>query len=176
VKGRFTQAIKDVVISEEGWGDKHFKTIAAAYARAPHFRAYRDVVEELYRGSTQDRLSDVNRRFIDAFAGLLGIRTRVSWSMDYVLPEGRVERLVALCQQSGATAYLSGPAAKDYIDPALFAGAGIELSYMDYEGYPEYQQLYQPFTHHVSVIDLIFSVGPAAPEYLARSGKPAVAS
>ena len=176
VKGLFTQAIKDVEISDASWGDKHFKTIAAAYARAPYFREYRDMLEELYRGSRSLRLSEANRRFIDAFAGLLGIRTKVSWSMDYVLPEGRVERLVALCQQAGATAYLSGPAAKDYIDPALFADAGIDLSYMDYGGYPEYPQLYPPVTHHVSVIDLIFSVGSAAPEYLERAGKPAVTS
>lgn len=175
VKGRFTQAIKDVTISDAAWAEKHFKTIAAAYARAPYFREYRELVEDLYRGSTSARLSDVNRRFIDAFAQLLGVRTKITWSMDYVLPEGRVERLVALCRQAGADAYLSGPAAKDYIDPKLFTDAGIELSYIDYSGYPEYPQLHPPFTHHVSLIDLIFSVGPAAPEYLERTGKPAVA-
>ena len=176
VKGLFTQAIKDVLISEPGWGDKHFKTIAAAYARAPHFRAYRDMVEELYRGAPSLRLSDVNRRFIEAFAQVLGVRTKLSWSMDYALPEGRVERLVALCQQAGATAYLSGPAARDYIDPTLFADAGIDLSYIEYSGYAEYPQLYPPFTHHVSVIDLIFNVGPDARQYLERTGNPAVAS
>ena len=174
VKGRFTQAIKDVVISDAEWGEKHFKAVTAAYARAPYFRTYRDLLEDLYRGSTSPRLSDVNRRFIDAFANLLGIRTKLSWSMDYTLPDGRVERLVSLCQQAGATAYLSGPAAKDYIDPKLFADAGIELSYIDYSGYPEYLQLFPPFTHHVSVIDLIVSVGPAAPQYLERAGDPAV--
>src|SRR5499427_8327480 len=109
VKGHFTQAIKDVAISDMGWAEKHFKTIAAAYARAPYFRTYRDVIEDLYRGSTVTRLSDANRRFIDAFAALLGIRATISWSMDYELPEGRVERLVALCRQARATAYLSGP-------------------------------------------------------------------
>jgi hypothetical protein len=165
-----------VLISEPGWGDKHFKTIAAAYARAPHFRAYRDMVEELYRGAPSLRLSDVNRRFIEAFAQVLGVRTKLSWSMDYALPEGRVERLVALCQQAGATAYLSGPAARDYIDPTLFADAGIDLSYIEYSGYAEYPQLYPPFTHHVSVIDLIFNVGPDARQYLERTGNPAVVS
>jgi len=176
VKGLFTQAIKDVVISDAAWGEKHFKTLTAAYARAPHFPAYRDVIEGLYRGATSRHLSDVNRRFIEAFAKLLGIRTKLSSSMDYELPGGRVERLVSLCQQAGATAYLSGPTAKDYIEPKLFADASIHLSYMDYSGYPEYPQLYPPFTHHVSLIDLIFNVGPAAPQYLERAGNPAVAS
>ncbi len=175
VKGRFTQSIKDVEISDAEWGEKHFKTIAAAYARAPYFHVYREMLEELYRGSTSTRLSDVNRRFVEAFAGLLGIRTKLSWSMDYVLPEGRVERLVALCKQAHASRYVSGPAAREYIAPDLFAAAGVELSYMDYSGYPEYPQLYPPFTHHVSVIDLLVSVGPAAPDYLSRSGNAALA-
>jgi hypothetical protein len=164
VKGKFTQAIKDVCISERSWNDQHFKTIAAAYARAPHFREYRGQIEELYRGASSPRLSDVNRWFIDGLAKILGVTTKVSWSMDYELPEGRVERLVALCRQAGATSYLSGPSARDYIeqDAHLFADAGIPVDYIDYSGYPEYAQLYPPFEHHVSVIDLILNAGRAA--------------
>jgi hypothetical protein len=173
VKGKFTQAIKDTTVSDAGWAGKHFKAIASAYARAPYFEMYRDTVSELYVGATSERLSEVNRRFIEAFARLLGIQTTITSSMDYTLPDGRVERLVSLCLQAGATAYLSGPAARDYIDPQRFADAGIELSYMDYSGYPEYPQLYPPFTHNVSVLDLLFSVGPAAPQYLTRAGQTA---
>jgi len=170
VKGKFTQAIKDVCVNDRSWNDRHFKTIAAAYARAPHFREYRDTLEELYRGATSARLSDINRRFIEGLAKMLGIHTKLSWSMDYELPDGRVERLVALCRQAGATSYLSGPAAREYIgkDARLFADAGIEVSYIDYSGYPEYPQLYPPFVHQVSVIDLIVHMGPSAVECLAQ--------
>ena len=95
---------------------------------------------------------------------MLGIATKLSWSMDYELPEGRVERLVALCRQSCATLYLSGPSAREYIehDTQLFAEAGIEVAYIDYSRYPEYPQLYPPFEHHVSVIDLILNAGASA--------------
>jgi hypothetical protein len=164
VKGKFTQAIKDVCISDPSWSVQHFKTIAAAYARAPRFGQYRDTLEDLYRGATSCRLSDVNRRFIEGLAAILGITTKLSSSMDYELPDGRVERLVALCRQAGATFYLSGPSAKDYIeqDARLFSDAGIEVGYIDYSRYPEYPQLYPPFEHHVSVIDLILNAGPEA--------------
>jgi WbqC-like protein family len=164
VKGKFTQAIKDVSISDPSWSTQHFKTIAAAYARAPRFQEYRAVLEDLYRGATPSRLSDVNRRFIEGLAKILGIGTKLSWSMDYELPEGRVERLVALCRQAGATSYLSGPSAREYIerDAGLFAEAGIEVGYIDYSSYPEYPQLHPPFEHHVSVIDLILNAGPEA--------------
>jgi hypothetical protein len=164
VKGKFTQAVKDVCISDPSWAAQHFKTIAAVYARAPRFQEYRGRIEDLYRGATSTQLSAVNRRFIEGLADILGITTKLSWSMDYELPEGRVERLVALCKQAGATSYLSGPSARDYIaqDARLFADAGIEVGYIDYSSYPEYPQLYPPFEHHVSVIDLIVNAGPEA--------------
>jgi len=37
---------------------------------------------------------------------------------------------------------------------------------MDYSGYPEYNQLYPPFEHAVSIIDLIFNEGSQAPKYM----------
>lgn len=162
VKGQYDQPIKDVRISDPRWADRHFKTIASSYARAPHFRDYRDAVEDLYRGSTSSRLSEINGRFLAAIARLLGITTRLSTSMDYQLPRGRVERLLGLCLQAGATTYVSGPSARGYLDAAAFAAAGIEVAYMDYSGYPEYTQLHPPFTHQVSILDVLLSTGPNA--------------
>jgi hypothetical protein len=78
--------------------------------------------------------------------------------------------LIQICKQAGATYYLSGPSAKGYIDEDLFRKEGIILDYMDYSGYPEYRQLYQPFEHAVSVIDLIFSEGPAASQFMKSFG------
>jgi hypothetical protein len=37
---------------------------------------------------------------------------------------------------------------------------------MDYSGYPEYEQLYPPFEHAVSIVDLIFNVGPGARDFM----------
>jgi hypothetical protein len=166
VKGKYTQLIKDVRICDAQWADRHFKTIAASYARAPYFNTYRDALEEMYRGARSAHLSEINRRLLETLCGLLGISTRLTWSMDYELRGDKVERLISLCRQAGATAYLSGPAARDYIDPATFAAAGITLDYMDYDGYPEYPQLHPPFAHGVSIIDLLVSVGPAALDYM----------
>jgi hypothetical protein len=86
--------------------------------------------------------------------------------MDYALVGGKTERLVGICKQAGATTYLSGPSARGYIDPAPFRDAGVELVYFEYDGYPEYPQLFPPFEHRVSVLDLIFNAGPDAPRYM----------
>jgi hypothetical protein len=101
-----------------------------------------------------------------AICDVLGIRTRLSWSMDYELASGRTERLAGICAQAGADTYISGPAARAYIDPATFEAAHVKLVYFDYAGYPEYAQLHPPFDHHVSVLDLIFNQGPDATRYM----------
>ena len=72
---------------------------------------------------------------------------------------------MAVCRALGATEYLSGPSARDYIEPEKFAAAGIELQYIDYR-YPEYPQLYPPFDPYVTILDLLFMTGPAAPRFI----------
>jgi len=58
---------------------------------------------------------------------------------------------------------LSGPSAKNYIDPRLFEEEGIALEYKSY-CYPEYPQIYL-FEHGVSVLDLLFNCGPESRKY-----------
>jgi hypothetical protein len=166
VKGKYFQAIRETVVSEPDWNKKHWETIRHSYAKAPYFAEYRELFEDLYLGATDPYLSQINHRFITGINQVLGIDTAITWSMDYRLADGKTERLVDLCRQAGGTEYISGPAAKDYIEDALFEEAGIKLSWMDYSGYQEYPQMTEPFDHYVSVIDLIFNCGPAAPHYM----------
>lgn len=165
-KGNYHQPIKDMLVSDPNWCFEHWKTIKHHYARAKWFSKYAGALEELYRGTTERRLSEINHRFLTAMCGLLGIETRITWSMDYQLADGKTERLVELCKQAGATEYISGPAAKDYIEANLFAEAGIELRWMDYSEYRQYEQLHGLFEHHVSIIDLIMNEGPDAGKYM----------
>jgi hypothetical protein len=166
VKGKYYLPIREVETDGSSWRESHWRAISHNYARTPYFRAHRETFEQLYLGSRDTLLSHVNNRFLTAVCDLLGIRTRISWSMDYGLVDGKTERLVALCQQLDAAEYLSGPAARGYISEALFAQAGITLRYADYWGYPEYPQLHPPFSHSVSIIDLVFNVGADATRYM----------
>lgn len=167
VKGKYYQKIKDTEVSDPNWNHRHWHAISHNYAKAPYFADYKDKFEELYL--IQDIwLSKINYHFISSICDILGIGTNITWSMDYQIDEGKTERLVSLCQQAGATHYISGPSARDYIDPTLFNMAGIELEYIDYSGYPEYEQLFPPFEHGVSVIDLLFNTGPDTLKYMKK--------
>lgn len=168
-KGEYLALIKDIEVSDTSWGERHWKTIAASYGKAPHFRWFADRFEPLYRDTREPRLSLINRRWLEAACQAMEIPTRLTWSMDYVVAAGKTERLVSICQQAGADIYISGPSARDYIDDAVFRAGGVRLEYFDYAGYPEYPQLHGPFEHAVSVVDLLCQTGPDAPRFLQRS-------
>ncbi|MDB6171454.1 MAG: WbqC-like family protein [Chthoniobacteraceae bacterium] len=162
----FTQRINETRVSELAWGEKHWRTLSLVYAKAPFFTFYKDALEPLYREPKSNYLSRINHAFLCTICGLLGIKTKISWSSDYQLTEGKTERLANLALAANATEYLSGPAARDYIEPAVFEQLGLKLSWMDYSGYPDYPQRHGPFEHGVSVLDLLFNTGPDAPRYM----------
>lgn len=171
VKGKYLQKINQTRVSDPAWRRAHWRTLAQNYARAPHFDAHAARFEALYLGSAEPMLSKINHAFLVSICELLGIRTRITWDTDYPPAEGRTERLVALCRAAGADRYLSGPSARDYIQPELFAQAGIALEYMDYGGYPAYPQLHGAFEHGVTVLDLIFNTGTDAQKYMKFAGR-----
>jgi hypothetical protein len=165
-RGRYLQPINEVTVSDTAWGLRHWKILQASYGRTRFFADYTRVFEPLYREPVSDRLSLVNHSFIAAVCQVLGIQTRITWSTDYHPRQGRTERLVDLCAQAGATEYLSGPSARDYLDLEAFAGAGLTVHFADYSGYRPYEQPYPPFDHAVTILDLLFCTGPAAIDYL----------
>jgi hypothetical protein len=107
----------------------------------------------------------VNHRFLTTICAWLGLRTPIRWASEFDLVDGPTERLLSICRQSGASTYLSGPAAKAYLDVARFAASGIAVEWADYGGYPEYPQLHPPFEHRVSILDLLVHTGSNALQY-----------
>lgn len=164
-KGKYHQSIRDTVIDGDRWASDHWKALAQNYRRAPYFAEVASWVEPLY-GNPWTHLSALNRAFIEAVCTYLGIRTRITNSWDYGLVPGKTERLADLCGQAGAAEYISGPAARDYIDPAVFERAGVRLTWFNYAGYPEYAQLWGTFIHPVSILDLLFNCGPESSRYM----------
>jgi hypothetical protein len=166
VKGKYHQRIDETETEGSRWREQHLRTLTHAYAGAPYLSTYLPLLEELYLGSDETRLSLVNRRFLEALCAELRIETPLTWSTEYSVEGDRSTRLVNLCLAAGATRYLSGPRARAYLDESSFAAAGIEVRYADYSGYPEYPQVHPPFEHEVSVLDLLLCTGPDAPLHL----------
>ena len=166
-KGRYHQRICETRVSDREWASKHWTALRHVYRKAPHFRAYGDHFESLYRQAGEEvYLSQINYLFIRGVCDLLGITTRLTWSMDYPSNFSKTDRLVAICRAASAAQYLSGPSARSYIEPEKFAASGIELSYIDYSDYPKYNQLHGEFQHRVSILDLLFNQGVNARRFM----------
>jgi len=157
----------EVAIANRLWQTKHWKSIQQNYGRCPHFSRYAPFFQEFYLGREWQGLSQINQYLIREIAReFLGIKTEFRDSREYASGGQKLERLLGLVSMAGADRYVSGPAAKDYIDPQRFSDLGVELVWKDYSGYPEYPQRYPPFEHRVSILDLLFNVGPEAPWYI----------
>lgn len=159
--------ICEVTLDDDRWQERHWKSILHSYSRAPHFRQYAEFFEELYRGRVWGNLSEMNRCITERIAReLLGIRTQFSDSRAYAAQGAKQDKILDLLKLSKADRYISGPSASGYLDQAKFEELGIALVFKDYADYPEYDQLYPPFEHAVSVMDLIFNAGPRATDYI----------
>jgi hypothetical protein len=167
--GKFGQAIKDTKVASTSWHQDHWKTIRQNYHGARYFRDYEETFARLYHEAGQLRyLSEINHLFLIEMNRLLGIQTPLRWSMDFKLPEGKSERLVYLCRELNATEYLSGPAAKSYLDVSRFRDQGIQVRWANYDDYPKYTQCFDGFEHHVSAVDLLLNVGPQVIEFMKK--------
>ncbi len=168
-RGRFTQRIQDVEVSDRDWSAKHWQTISTSYRKAAGFAAMANRLEELYaQCQPLERLSDVNQLLLSGICRLLGIPTPLIFSSSFPSVSGRTENLVNLCVALKADTYISGPAAKVYLQYDLFERRNIGVEYFDYAGYPAYAQLHGGFESAVSILDLLLNTGETAAAYLQK--------
>jgi len=163
-----SRRICDVTIHNElSWTQDHWNAIRNAYAKTPCFDQYSAYFQQVYFGRKWEYLSDLNQTLIQEISHrFLGITTRFARSSAFPSTGHKTEKLLTLCQSVGCDTYLSGPAAKNYLDESAFEKAGIRVVWKDYTGYPAYPQQGDQFRHDVSIIDMLFRLGEKTPEYI----------
>lgn len=166
VKGKYHQKIRETEIDDNGWIDQHWKSLTLNYRQAAYFDEIASWLEPIYYQESFTHLSPLNRHFIEAVCQYLGVKTKISNSWDYEIIDGKTERLANLCLQAGGGEYISGPAARGYIEEQVFNDLGIKVTWFDYEGYPDYPQLWGAYVHNVTILDLLFNCGKNAGQYM----------
>lgn len=153
------------IAQDQSWRRKHFASIEHNYRKAPYWKKYAVLVEEIY-ALPGDRLVDITCPSTEMIARHLGSsNTRFLRSSSLEAKGKKTDRLLDILNKVGATHYISGPSARNYIEEEKFDAAGITLEYMTYN-YPEYPQMHGPFDAQVSILDLLFNLGPEAPQYI----------
>ena len=167
-KGRRFQKINEAEVQDTFWVDKHLKSLEINYHKSPYFSRTMEWVYPLYSCFKEHKkLSIINKLLIKKVCEKLYIKTAIIDAEPFQIEGQKNQALLSMLQQLGKVShYISGPAAKDYLDEDLLERHGIKVEWMDYSDYPEYSQLYPPFVHDVSVMDLLFNEGPNSRNFL----------
>lgn len=166
-KNNFYAPIDSIEAVDHAWIVRHLRSIELNYRRAPYFSDVFPQLVTVY--STLKRelsVSKINQSLIAAVCEMLDIKTSLRRDVD-LLDRAQLEqlgptaRLLELAKAVGATDYISGPAARTYLDETLFATCGIGLTWMDYGELITYPQLWTGFDPKLSVVDALLNLGGA---------------
>ena len=158
----------DEVSVVQGWAERHWQSIAESYAKTDYFNAEAGQLKKLFESVAQEPLlTSINEAFLRWLAKRLGLGTEIVRDRSFAFAGERTERLIQLCKAVGATNYLSGPSAKDYLDVRQMELAAITVEWMTYGPYRTYSQPHGEFVHEVSVLDTLLCTGPQARNYIA---------
>lgn len=165
---KFQQQLCEVQIdSKQSWGRKHAGALQTNYQKAPYFKEHEKFFSRVY-DQKRDRLNDLNYEILFYLLKELGIKTKVIRSSELSLKGEATERLVGICKELGARAYLTGAyATQVYLDAGVFRREGIDLVMQEFEC-PHYPQLFPEagFIPELSIADLLFNCGPKSIEIL----------
>jgi hypothetical protein len=124
--------ICDIAIApDDGWKKRLHRTLATAYAKAPHSASALALFEQ-WLGQAEGDLSAALHRSITQVAEALTIKTTI-------IPSSRIypkddlkgaDRILDICKREGASVYVNPPGGKELYDAAMFRDAGIELQFL----------------------------------------------
>lgn len=157
---RFPQKINEVGIDNTtDWARRHLQALRTNYRRAPFFESYFPAIEALL-SRRWESLSELNLSLIECIRGILGIADKPAVRASSIgAAEEPTERLIDICRELGADAYLAGAGAAAYMDVARVAQSGLRLLTQAFE-HPVYPQRFDGFIPQLSIVDLIFNCGP----------------
>lgn len=152
--------IKDVKIIDKTTLSKHLQSIQLNYKKAPYFDEFYPLLEKLFK-KNWDFLTDLNIAFVDLVTDYLSIKGKKFYRSSQLILEPyetSTERLINICKHFNITDYLTGDAAKSYLDEKLFENNEIKVIYQHYQ-HPRYHQLWGDFMPYLSIVDLLFNEG-----------------
>jgi hypothetical protein len=139
-----TDKTEDIRISyEEDWQSLHWKSIQAAYSNSAYFEFYEDEFKEFFENKPTDVLMEFNEFLEDRILQLIEVDVEKERASSYKEQEPNWRTLLEKQNQKL-----------------------IENSF-----FPHYQQVFTEageFHPNLSIIDLLFNLGPASRRYLAE--------
>lgn len=148
---------------------KHLKSIQLAYSNSNFYSEIISHIVPILRLPTL-LLSDLNCLLIKEISNILAISTPMVKASDLGSVGVKEDLLLSICDELGATEYVSPPGSHDYLDDSsAFKDGRVKLSYFNFV-HPTYEQKFGSFISHLSVIDMLFNAGAKHSMELIRGG------
>ncbi len=137
---------KDItIINTDRWFTNHWRAINSAYSGSPFFLYYKDDLQEFFSGR-YDNLLKFNTELTIVLLNLIGISTTLTYSDSFAIP-GQTNLPVD---------------ARYSITPKK------EIASKNFEEYTQVFSSKFSFIPNLSIIDLLFNLGPETKEYLQK--------
>ncbi len=166
-KSKRHQLICDAMIdATKCWQKEHYRKLTYNYQKAKYFEQYKHILDTILVENKWSKISDLDIFATKLIASEIGIGAMWINTSDLKIHGAKEgEKVIKICKELGCSHFINGPSSKAFIDENLFEKEGIKLDYMTYS-YPEYEQLFQPFSHQVTVLDVLFNCGPDSKKYI----------
>ena len=171
VKHNFGQSILETKIADPKIMTRHLKTLAGSYSHTPGYKQWKDEIQGLI-GAQTDSLCDVAIASTEWMLEKLGVKARRLRASDIPNLEGANSSLVAaICKHLGATSYLTGKGAIDYLEHDDFYKVGCSVSVQQWDSLV-YQQAHPEigFIPDLSTLDILLNCPDTAAEMIQSTG------
>ena len=160
VKASLSLDIRDTPIADDKWPRKHIGTLTQIYSRCPYYKTVMPLLEEVIL-TGHETISDLGIHSVRSVLDYLRLdkRTIAASQLSTAGSQSKVDRIVSICKEVGASRYLSGKGAAAYQTPSLFDEPGIKLFYQGpvHVAYPQ-ERRPGVFAGGLSIIDMIMNV------------------
>jgi hypothetical protein len=135
--------------------DKLIETIRHRYSKAPQFSAVYPLVEDILNQQDKNlaRYLDYQLRQLCDYLGL-----HPKWHASSALKKDNglrgQDKVLAICEELGATHYINVPGGKSLYDREAFASRGVQLSFIQPKAV-SYRQFGNEFVPNLSIIDVM---------------------
>ena len=134
------------ICHRERWQQNHWKSIQTAYSSSPYFNYYADIIQPLF-DLKETSLIAHNQKILLVICKIAGIKPSLAITKDYVKKPGEL------------------------IDLRLEISPKKKQSGMSFPEYPQVFSHKYGFIQNLSILDLMFNLGPETSDYLGRIAK-----
>lgn len=125
----------------ESWQEQHWKTLQSAYSSSPFFSFYADTIQPLFE-SRETHLVTHNHNILKTISLLIGLNQTVEFTKDYNIEQ------------------------RGLLDLRKKFSPKSTTPFTEYRGYPQVFAHKHGFMPNLSILDLLFNLGPETTLYL----------